>query len=134
MRNNGTSVTCLRSLWLCFFLWVSVPAFGQPPQRIRFASLVSKVEPVYPVAARKNWVQGAVWLDAVIGEDGRVLGVQPISGNPGSDGRRQGCGNAMGLQTYATEWRTNQGDHESLRAFRSSDVKANAFTMCPAQR
>jgi len=82
MRNNGTSVIRLRGLWLCFFLWVPVPAFGQPPQRIRFASLVSKVEPVYPAAARRNGVQGAVWLDAVIGEDGRVVGVQPISGNP----------------------------------------------------
>jgi outer membrane biosynthesis protein TonB len=60
----------------------SVLAFGQPPQRIRFASLVSWVEPVYPVVARKNGVQGAVWLDAVIGEDGHVVSAHSISGNP----------------------------------------------------
>jgi protein TonB len=46
------------------------------------ASLVSWVEPVYPVVARKDGVQGAVWLDAVIGQDGHVVSAQSISGNP----------------------------------------------------
>ena len=34
------------------------------------------------VVARKNGVQGAVWLDAVIGQDGHVVSAQAISGNP----------------------------------------------------
>ena len=53
----------------------------QDAQRIRFAALVSKVVPTYPVVALKNGLQGAVWLDAVIGKDGHVASVQPISGN-----------------------------------------------------
>jgi hypothetical protein len=52
------------------------------PQRIRAAKLVSKVEPAYPVAAQNGGIQGAVWLDAVIGKDGHVASVQSISGNP----------------------------------------------------
>ena len=51
------------------------------PQRIRAAALVSKVEPAYPVAAQNRGIQGAVWLDAVIGKDGHVTSVQSISGN-----------------------------------------------------
>jgi hypothetical protein len=54
---------------------------GQDPQRIRFAALVSKVEPAYPVVAQKNGIQGAVWLDVAIGKDGHVASVQSISGN-----------------------------------------------------
>ncbi len=55
----------------------------QDPQRIRFANLVSKVfKPAYPVVALKNGIQGAVWLDAVIGRDRHVASVQSLSGNP----------------------------------------------------
>ena len=54
----------------------------QDAQRIRFAALVSRTEPTYPVDAQKNGIQGAVWLDAVIGKDGHVASVQSISGSP----------------------------------------------------
>ena len=67
---------------LCLYTWCSGLAFGQEPQRIRFASVVSEVEPIYPTIAQKQAIQGAVWLDVVIGKDGRVLSAQPISGNP----------------------------------------------------
>jgi Gram-negative bacterial TonB protein C-terminal len=73
---HGTVMT------LCLYTWCSGLAFGQGPQRIRFASVVSKVEPIYPTVAQKQAIQGAVWLDAVIGKDGHVLSTQPISGNP----------------------------------------------------
>jgi hypothetical protein len=52
------------------------------PQRVRAAALVSKVEPAYPVVAQNRGIQGAVWLDAVIGKDGHVTSVQSISGKP----------------------------------------------------
>jgi protein TonB len=64
-----------------FSLATDRPA-GQPPQRMQNAGIVSKREPVYPEAARKSGLQGAVWLDAVIGKDGYVTSVQEISGNP----------------------------------------------------
>lgn len=45
--------------------------------------LVHKVDPVYPEAARRTNLQGIVVLDAVIGRDGAVLQLRPISGPPG---------------------------------------------------
>jgi protein TonB len=51
-------------------------------QRIRALALVSKVEPAYPVVAQDRGIQGAVWLDAVIGKDGHVTSIQSIGGNP----------------------------------------------------
>lgn len=68
--------------WLCFLLCLSASSLGQPPARIRVAGLISKVDPVYPVSAKKKGIQGAVWLDAVIGKDGHVASVQSISGHP----------------------------------------------------
>jgi TonB family protein len=49
---------------------------------IRQAYLVSKVEPVYPIVAQNNGIQGAVWLAVDIGKDGHVVSVQRISGHP----------------------------------------------------
>jgi TonB family protein len=42
--------------------------------------LIHKVQPVYPEAARQNRIQGTVLLHAMIGKDGRVLELTPISG------------------------------------------------------
>ncbi len=57
-------------------------AFGQTPTQLRFVSLISKVGPVYPVAAKEERIEGAVRLDAVIGSDGHVRKVGIVSGNP----------------------------------------------------
>jgi TonB family protein len=67
--------------WLSLLLCVATPAFGETPTRIRVAHLVSKVDPVYPPAAKRAGIQGVVRLDAVIGKDGRVVNVKLISGN-----------------------------------------------------
>jgi protein TonB len=67
--------------------WLSLPAISQPPQRIRVApnvqaaSLLAKVDPVYPPLARQSGVQGTVRSNAVIGRDGHVAGVELISGD-----------------------------------------------------
>ena len=51
------------------------------PQRIRVsgnvqaANLLKKVQPVYPVEAKKAGVQGTVRLSAVIGKEGQILGL-----------------------------------------------------------
>jgi TonB family protein len=42
--------------------------------------IIHKVEPIYPEAARRANIQGVVVLDAVIGADGIVIDVRPISG------------------------------------------------------
>ena len=42
--------------------------------------LTHRVEPAYPDAARQAHVQGVVILDAVIGRDGSVLDLRPLSG------------------------------------------------------
>jgi TonB family protein len=56
------------------------------PQRVQVAQgisrglLVHKVQPIYPEAARQNRVQGTILLRAVIGTDGRIHELTPISG------------------------------------------------------
>lgn len=78
----NTSGPAKASLLLGIILGITGAAFGQTPTRVRFVSLIAKVDPVYPVAAREKRIEGAVRLDAVIGKDGRVKKVSTISGNP----------------------------------------------------
>lgn len=44
--------------------------------------LVHQISPFYPHAARRNHVEGTVSLRAVIGKDGRVASLTPLSGPP----------------------------------------------------
>jgi TonB family protein len=44
--------------------------------------LTDRIEPDYPDEARRARIQGTVTLDTLIGEDGRVRVVSPISGDP----------------------------------------------------
>ncbi|HVO80398.1 MAG TPA: TonB family protein [Terriglobales bacterium] len=53
------------------------------PAGIMEQLLVHKVDPLYPEAARRANIQGTVVLAAVIGSDGTVLHLRPISG-PGA--------------------------------------------------
>ena len=58
------------------------------PKRVRVSSgvsaglLVRKVSPTYPDEARRAGIQGTVLLHAVIGRDGTISDLQPISGPP----------------------------------------------------
>ncbi len=67
-------------LSLCLCAGAAIGA--QRPQRIHFAALTSKVDPVCPEAASKQGMQAAVRLDAIIGKDGHVQSVESIRGNP----------------------------------------------------
>jgi len=40
------------------------------------------VDPIYPTEARRQNIEGAVMLDALVGEDGNVREVQVTSGDP----------------------------------------------------
>lgn len=49
---------------------------------VALKSVVNKVEPAYPPVARQMKMEGAVEVDAYIGEDGSVDRVQAVVGNP----------------------------------------------------
>jgi protein TonB len=62
-------------------------ALGQgAPKKISQAealsAVVTKVQPEYPVLARQLKLSGTVEMDVLIGENGSVETVTPISGNP----------------------------------------------------
>jgi protein TonB len=44
--------------------------------------LDQRIEPDYPEAARKAHIQGSVVLETLIGANGRVQQISPVSGNP----------------------------------------------------
>ncbi|MGA8493007.1 MAG: energy transducer TonB, partial [Terriglobales bacterium] len=50
------------------------------PAEVIEGLLIHKIEPIYPEAARQTNIQGIVVLDAIIGRDGSVVDVRPISG------------------------------------------------------
>lgn len=52
---------------------------------VRRARLVDYVPPVYPAEAERDGVEGTVLLEAVIGEEGQLVGVSTL--NPEVDGR-----------------------------------------------
>jgi TonB family protein len=59
-----------------------------PPQRIRVggnvqqANLIQKVQPIYPLQAKQDRVQGKVQFSVLIGKDGHVQNLTLISGEP----------------------------------------------------
>lgn len=68
---------------------VAVPGAGQDaaPSKalsvshdVMVGQIVSRVSPVYPKEAKKQKIQGAVVLQAVIGKDGHVQNVEALSG------------------------------------------------------
>lgn len=66
----------------------TVAVSPQVPKRVRVSSavaerlIVHKVAPQYPEAARRERIQGAVQLSAVVGRDGKIVDVVAVSGDP----------------------------------------------------
>lgn len=56
------------------------------PQRVRVSSgvaagsLLRKVQPIYPLEARQYSIQGTVLLKGIVGKDGSIIELHPISG------------------------------------------------------
>jgi protein TonB len=50
--------------------------------KVAQANLISSVAPVYPAEARRKGVEGTVTLQVLIGQDGYVARVTPVSGPP----------------------------------------------------
>jgi len=70
--------------WTVLLLLSSISLAQQaspaPGERINGGVLLHKVTPEYPKQAKKHRIQGKVVLQAVIGKDGRVRELTPISG------------------------------------------------------
>lgn len=64
------------------------PATAKPPERIRVASsvisskIITKPAPAYPIIARQVKAQGAVTVEILIDEQGRVVSAHATSGHP----------------------------------------------------
>ena len=51
-------------------------------ERLQLGRLISRVEPVYPADARRNGIEGAVDMRALIGRDGSVEDLVSVNGPP----------------------------------------------------
>jgi protein TonB len=54
----------------------------QSSVNLQASRLLKRVAPSYPLEAMQQRIEGTVRLHAVIGEDGRVLSLEPVSGPP----------------------------------------------------
>jgi protein TonB len=55
---------------------------AQSSENLQAGRLLKRVAPSYPLEATQQRIEGTVRLHAVIGEDGRVLSLEPVSGPP----------------------------------------------------
>jgi protein TonB len=49
---------------------------------LQLGHLLSRVEPIYPEAAKQQGIQGTVKLHAIIGRQGSVQNLEPVDGTP----------------------------------------------------
>jgi TonB family protein len=54
----------------------------QSSKNLLAGRLLKRVDPSYPPEAMQQRIEGTVRLDAVIGDDGQVLSLEPVSGPP----------------------------------------------------
>src|SRR5208282_2684694 len=54
----------------------------QSSKNLLAGRLLKRVDPSYPLEAMQQRIEGTVRLHAVIGDDGKVLGLEPVSGPP----------------------------------------------------
>jgi TonB family protein len=57
-----------------------LPRPVQVPSEVMKSLVIHKVPPAYPESAKQNGIQGTVVLRAVIGKDGKIADLRPISG------------------------------------------------------
>ena len=78
----------LQMACLCWFFLGALSVSSQTPTRVRVgkdvqsANLISTTDPVYPPAAKNAGVQGIVPFNAVIGRDGTLMSLEPVTGPP----------------------------------------------------
>jgi TonB family protein len=54
----------------------------QSSKKVQAGRLLKRVDPSYPPEAMQQRIEGTVQLHAVVGDDGRVLSLEPVSGPP----------------------------------------------------
>jgi protein TonB len=59
-----------------------LPKKDRQATSLQLGHLLSRVEPIYPEAARQQGIQGTVKLHAIIGRQGSVENLQPVDGSP----------------------------------------------------
>jgi periplasmic protein TonB len=71
---------------ICFLLISASAGMAQATHKLShaeaLAAVSAKVPPVYPPIARQLKIEGAVEVEAMVGEDGQVESVNIVSGNP----------------------------------------------------
>src|SRR5579872_470851 len=71
---------------ICLLLVGAFTGIAESPRKLShaeaLAAVASKVAPEYPPMARQLKIEGAVELEAVVGENGQVESVNIVSGNP----------------------------------------------------
>ena len=78
-------------------------------------SLLHRVEPEYPQAARQEQVQGAVVLEVHIAADGTVQDVQVVSGAAQLAASVDQRGQAVAIQAADAEWTSGgNADHRDF--------------------
>jgi len=80
--SSGALTNILSSGALLVDLRPPRPAHPVPVSEMQLGSLIHKVVPTYPEIAKRAGIQGTVLLSALIGKDGRVESVVPVSGHP----------------------------------------------------
>jgi len=50
------------------------------PMKVKYATLLRNVDPIYPPEAKAKGIQGTVWLKGMIGVDGRAHELKVVSG------------------------------------------------------
>jgi protein TonB len=55
---------------------------AQSSKNLLAGRLLKRVDPAYPLEAMQQRIEGTVQLHAVIGDDGKVLSLEPVSGPP----------------------------------------------------
>jgi TonB family protein len=53
-----------------------------PTKNLRVGRLLRRVDPTYPLDAKQQKIEGTVRLHAVVGEDGTIRSLEPVSGPP----------------------------------------------------
>ena len=80
-RVDGRAVEAETSICLNFSLIPNTHVEQCGPV-VQTPEATHQVHPVYPAEARREHIQGDVLLDAVVGRDGNVKSLKPISGDP----------------------------------------------------
>lgn len=80
-RNSNRNWRGVKQLLLSIAALTLFAGLALPARAGDFASVKSRVTPVYPQVAKSMGIFGQVYVEAVVDSDGNVKDVRPVSGN-----------------------------------------------------